>query len=212
MFYGGWDGTDTPYDQIDSVTTDDFLQFDNRDHVIANGAILNVNNVNVQQQLSDGSFHMICTAGQAGANAPGKPVYFRSPDGTTWNGLPEPYSAQLTDIISIKGYDGFDAGNFNGANVLLRDGGTWVLYFKDLNDIGTTYRATTDTPPEFQFQGSVLKSQDLVNDVKKLTVNGQDWYVMGLAGADDKQSVFISLSNDGRTFDGACPIERRGAG
>jgi hypothetical protein len=200
MFYGGWDGTDTPYDQIDSVTTDDFLQFDNRDHVIANGAFLNVNNVNVQQ-LSDGSFHMICTAGQAGTDAPGKPAYFRSPDGTTWNGLPEPYSAQLTDIISIRGYDGFDAGNFNGANVLLRDGGTWALYFKDLNDIGTTYRATTDTPPEFQFQGSVLKSQDLVNDVKKLMVNGQDWYVMGLVGADDKQSVFISLSNDGRTFD-----------
>src|SRR5439155_12654657 len=120
MFYGGWDGTDTPFDQINSAITTDFLSFNNRDHVIANGAFLNVNNVNVQQ-LPDGSLHMICTGGQPGDSGIGdKPVYFSSPDGATWNGTAQPYPAQLTDIISIQGYAPFSAGNFNGANVLLR--------------------------------------------------------------------------------------------
>lgn len=200
MFYGGWDGTSTPFDQIYSVTTTDFLSFDNRDHVIGNGEFLNVNNVNVQE-LSDGSLHMICTGGQA-ANAGGdKPLYFSSPDGTTRNGTLEPYSAQVTDIISIQGYAPFSSGNFNGSNVLLRDNGTWVLYFKDWNDFGTTYRATAATLPNFQLQGVALKTNDFVNDVKKFVVNGQSWYLMGLVGADPKQSIFFSLSNDGIAFD-----------
>jgi hypothetical protein len=201
IFYGGWDGTDTPFDQINSVTTTDFLNFNNRDHVIGNGAFLNVNNVNVQQ-LPDGSLHMICTGGEAGNSGIGdKPIYFSSPDGVTWNGTPEPYSAQLTDIIGIQGYAPFGSGNFNGANVLLRDNGTWVLYFKDWNDFGTTYRATADTLPNFQLQGVALKTNDFVNDVQKFTVTGQSWYLMGLVGADPKQSIFFSLSNDGIAFD-----------
>lgn len=200
LFYGGWDGQDVPFDQIFSVTTSDFLSFANRDHIIANGAFLNVNNVNVQQ-LPDGSLHMICTGGQAGNSGIGdKPVYFSSPDGVTWNGVAEPYSAQLSDIISIQGYAPFSSGNFNGANVLLRDNGVWVLYFKDWNDFGTTYLATTATLPNFQLQGIALKTNYFVNDVKKLTANGQSLYLMGLVGADPKQSVFVSLSNDGRTF------------
>jgi len=81
MFYGGWDGTDTPFDQIYGTRTTDFLSFGARDHIISNGAFLNVNNVNVQQ-LPDGSLHMICTGGQAG-NIDNFPLYFASPDGTT---------------------------------------------------------------------------------------------------------------------------------
>ena len=201
LFYGGWDGQDVPFDQIYSVITSDFISFAKRDHVIANGAFLNVNNVNVQR-LPDGSLHMICTGGQPGNSGVGdKPVYFTSPDGFTWNGTPEPYYAQLTDVITIQGYGPFSSGNFNGANVLLRDGGTWTLYFKDWNDFGTTYRATADTLPSFQLQGVALKTNDFVNDVKKLTADGQNWYLMGLVGADPKQSIFFSLSNDGITFD-----------
>lgn len=200
MFYGGWDGTDTPFDQIYSVTTTDFLNFDNRDHVIGNGEFLNVNNVNVQQ-LSDGSLHMICTGGQAANTGGDKPLYFSSPDGTTWNGAPEPYSAQLTDIISIQGYAAFDSGNFNGANVLFRDGGTWVLYFSDWkNDPQTMHRATAGTLPNFQIKGAALKTDHGVQDVKKFVANGQSWFLMGLVGSDPKQSIFFSLSEDGITF------------
>jgi len=75
-----------------------------------------------------------------------------------------------------------------------------VLYFKDWNDFGTTYLTTTDALPNFQLQGVALKTNDFVNDVKKLTANGQSMYLMGLVGADPKQSVFVSLSIDGITF------------
>lgn len=196
MFYGGWDGTDTPFDQIYSASTTDFLSFGARDHVISNGAFLNVNNVNVQQ-LPDGSLHMICTGGQAG-NIGNFPLYFASPDGTTWNGTPEPYTAQLSDVIGIQGYAGFSTGDFNGANVLLRDSGTWVLYFKDWNDFHTIYRATANTLPTFQLQGVALQSDHAVNDVKKFVVNGTNWYLMGLHFND--QSLRYSLSNDGVSF------------
>ncbi len=198
LFYGGWDGQDVPFDQIFSVTTSDFLSFANRDHIIANGAFLNVNNVNVQQ-LPDGSLHMICTGGSPPGSPGDKPVYFSSPDGVTWNGSTEPYSAQLTDIIGIQGYSLFSSGNFNGANVLLRDNGAWVLYFTDWqNDPHTTYRATANTPPNFQLQGVALKTDHAVNDVKKFTINGTSWYLMGLH--NNAPALWYSLSNDGVDF------------
>ena len=197
MFYGGWDGQDVPFDQIFSVITSDFLTFANHDHIISNGDFLNVNNVNVQQ-LPDGSLHMICTGGPLGS-PDGKPVYFSSPDGVTWNGSSEPYSARLTDIVTIQGYALFSSGNFNGANVLLRDNGAWVLYFTDWqNDPHTTYRATASTLPNFQLQGVALKTDHAVNDVKKFTINGTSWYLMGLHNND--QSLRYSLSNDGVSF------------
>jgi hypothetical protein len=197
LFYGGWDGQDVPFDQIFSVTTTDFLTFANHDHIISNGDFLNVNNVNVQH-LPDGSLHMICTGGQPG-NLPNFPVYFSSPDGVTWNDSPEPYSAALKDVVSIQGYALFSSGNFNGANVLLRDNGAWVLYFTDWqNDPHTTYRATASTLPNFQLQGAALKTDHAVNDVKKFTINGTSLYLMGLHNND--QSLRYSLSNDGVSF------------
>jgi hypothetical protein len=198
LFYGGWDGQDVPFDQIFSVTTSDFLSFANRDHIIANGDFLNVNNVNVQQ-LPDGSLQMICTGGSPPGSPGDKPVYFSSPDGVTWNGSTEPYSARLTDIISIQSYALFSSGNFNGANVLLRDNGVWVLYFTDWqNDPNTTYRATANTPPNFQLQGAALKTDHAVNAVKKFTVNGAIWYLMGLH--NNAPSLWYSLSTDGVSF------------
>jgi hypothetical protein len=156
-----------------------------------------VNNVNVQQ-LPDGSLHMICTGGQPG-NLPNFPVYFSSPDWITSNGSLEPYAAQLSDVIAIQGYALFSSGNFNGANVLLRDNGEWVLYFTDWqNDPHTTYRATASTLPNFQLQGVALKTDHAVNDVKKFTINGTSWYLMGLHNND--QSLRYSLSNDGVSF------------
>ena len=196
LFYGGWDGTDTPFDQIYSVTTSDFLSFANRDHVITNGAFLNVNNVNVQQ-LPDGSLHMICTAAPDQNNT-NKPVYFSSPDGAIWNGSPEPYAAQMSDIVDIQGYAPYQMGDLNGANVLLRDNNTWALYFTNMNDFGKTYRAVTDSPPAFQLTGVSLTTDHLVNDVKKFVVGTQNWYLMGLHV--NSQTVWYSLSTDGVSF------------
>jgi hypothetical protein len=196
MFYGGWDGLNPPYDEIYSTTTSDFLSFGPRDIVIGHGEFQNVNNVNVQQ-LPDGSLHMISTGGQPGC-CDNKPLYLSSLDGVTWNGSVEPYSAQLTDVIGIRGYTGFTMGNFNGANVLLRDNGTWALYFKDWNDFHTIYCATAQVLPSFQLQGTALKSDHAVNDVKKFVLNGTPWYLMGLHFNDD--SLRYSLSNDGVSF------------
>lgn len=196
LFYGGWDGTNTPFDQVYSVTTSDFLSFANRDHVIGNGAFVNVNNVNVQQ-LSDGSLQMICTAAPDQNNT-NKPVYFSSSDGVTWNGSTEPYAAQLADIVDIQGYAPFQTGDFNGANVLLRDGNGWTLYFKDWNDFGKTYRAIAAVLPTFQLTGVALATDHLVNDVKKFVVGGNNWYVMGLHA--NSPTVWYSLSNDGVSF------------
>jgi hypothetical protein len=196
MFYGGWDGLNPPYDEIYSTTTSDFLSFGVRDVIVAHGEFQNVNNVNVQQ-LPDSSLHMIGTGGQPGC-CDNKPLYFSSPDGVTWNGSLEPYSAQLSDVIAMQSYAGFGTGNFNGANVLLRENGTWSLYFKDWNDFHTIYCATAVTLPNFQLQGVALKSDDMVNDIKKFVVTGTNWYLMGLHF--NGELLRYSLSNDGASF------------
>jgi len=142
---------------------------------------------------------MICTGGSPPGRPGDEPVYFSSPDGVTWNGSAEPYSAQVADIIDIQGYSLFTSGNFNGANVLLRDNDVWVLYFTDWqNDPHTMHRATASVLPNFQLQGTALKTDHAVNDVKKIIVNGTAWYLMGLHNND--QSLRYSLSNDGVSF------------
>ena len=207
LFYGGWDGTDTPNDRVYSLTTSDFLSFGNRTLVIDHGQFQHVNNVNVTQ-LPDGSMHMICTT-LVDNNSNDKPAYFSSPDGVTWNGSPEPYSAQLTDVVSIENdplYPGYD---YNGGNVLLRDNGGWTLYYSDGvygGQSGAVYRATTTgSPPVFQSAGSSLATQHYSNDVKKLTVSGKDWYLMALYIEEAKAPVpsptfSYSLSNDSVQF------------
>ena len=117
LFYGGWDGTDTPNDRVYSLTTPDFLSFGTHTLVIDHGQFQHVNNVNVTQ-LPDGSMHMICTVfpDQFGND---KPAYFSSPDGVTWNGSPEPYPAQLGDIVSVPNDPNYPGWDFNGGNVLL---------------------------------------------------------------------------------------------
>jgi len=127
MFYGGWDGTATSNDRVYSVTTPDFLSFQNRILVIDHGDFLHVNNENVTQ-LSDGSMHMICTIA-VDQFSNGKPAYFSSPDGITWNGTQEPYSAKLSDVVSIPNDPNYSGWDFNGGNVLLWDSNAWTFYY-----------------------------------------------------------------------------------
>jgi hypothetical protein len=133
LFYGGWDGTDTPNDRVYKTTTEDFLSLGGGTAtgttatpggqlVIDHGAFTHVNNMSVQQ-LADGSLHMICTT-LVDANSLDKPTYFSSPDGVTWNGTPEPYEAQLSDVVSIPNDPTYAGYDFNGGNVLLWDANT----------------------------------------------------------------------------------------
>ena len=54
------------------------------------------------------------------------------------------------------------------------------LYFVDWNNPGNVYRTTAPTLPNFQSYKPTLATQHLVNDVKKIVVNGKAWYLMGL--------------------------------
>src|SRR5579864_2312859 len=154
LFYGGWDGTDTSNDRVYSVTTTDFLTFNNRVLVIDHGAFLHVNNGNVTQ-LSDGSMHMICTIA-VDQTSNGKPAYFSSPDGVVWNGTPEPYPAQLSDVVSIPNDPNYSGWDFNGGNVLLWDTkSTFVLY--SLSNDGVQFG-----PEQTLFGGAFPQDQFLV--------------------------------------------------
>lgn len=204
LFYGGWDGTDTPNDRVYSATTTDFLTFENRTMVIDHGAFQHVNNESVQQ-LPDGSMHMISTI--CCPNDLDKPAYFSSPDGVTWNGSPEPYSAQLSDIVAISNDPAYDGSDFNGGNVLLRDNDAWTLYYSGNAEVSI---ATTSSPPDFQRTGVALSTPNFLagtpswaNDVKKFQIAGKNWYLMTLyvnLNVPNPPVLSYCLSNDGIQF------------
>ncbi len=204
LFYGGWDGTNDFNDRVYSVTTPDFLSFANRTLVIDHGAFTAVNNESVQQ-LPDGSMHMISTV--CCPDNLDKPAYFSSPDGATWNGSPEPYSAQLSDMVAISNDPAYGASDFNGGNVLVRDNGAWTLYYSGNAEVSL---ATTISPPEFQRTGVALSTPNWAdgtpswaNDVKKFQVAGKSWYLMTLyvnLNVPNAPILSYSLSNDGIQF------------
>jgi len=205
LFYGGWDGTATSNDRVYNLSTPDFLSFGSRSLVIDHGVFLHVNNVNVTQ-LPDGSMHMICTA-LIDPNDLDKPAYFSSPDGLTWNGSPEPYSAQLSDRVSIPDDPAYATNDYNGGNVLMWDNNAWTLYYSIgvFGGNGKVFRATSTSIPQFHSAGSVLNTSHYANDVKKFQVGGKNWYVMALyierVALDPNPPTFsYSLSNDGITF------------
>ena len=195
LFYGAWDGVDDSHDRIYSVYTGDFLDFSEREIVIDHGAFHHVCNVNAFRR-EDGGFEMMCTAyPDAGGN--NKPAYFTSPDGETWNGEPAPYAPTMDDLIRIDGYEPFEDADINGTNVILREGDALRLYFNNFHDMGQVYRATS-TGGDFIFEGAVLETPALVNDVTKFRADGEDWYLMGLHR--NTQNLWYAVSNDGLDF------------
>jgi hypothetical protein len=194
LFYGGWDGSETPNDRVYSVTTNDFFTFNNRALVIDHGAFQHVNNVNVHP-IQDGSLHMVCTGG--GYDGLNWPTYFSSPDGIIWNGSSEPYQAQLSDIVVIQGYSDYSAGGFNGGNVLFCDN-SWIFYFYDNFNNNHIFRATGASPHAVQLQGQALASGADPNGVYKFVAGGQPWYLMTLMS--NTSQVWYSMSRDGISF------------
>lgn len=204
FFYAAWDGIESGTDRVYSATTPDFIDFYDRKTIIHNGAAVHVSNVNVQK-VEDGSYQALATAYFTGIG--NRPVHFYSPDGEHWNGDPGVYRAQVSDIVPIEGYTNTERANYNGANVLLRDKGKYTLYFTNWRDRGKLYWSEGDTPASFKFGGVALETQHAVNDMKKFTVDGKDWYVAafhqkGDAGPSqaDVDKLWFSLSNDGKTF------------
>jgi hypothetical protein len=205
VFYGAWDGVETPNDRIYSVQTKDFLTFSDRHTVIEHGSFVHVCNVNAIR-LPEGSFAMACTAYPVGNNTNKTAVFF-SPDGRKWNGNPAPHPACAEDLISMEGYPGFEGGDFNGMNVLLYEDGKYRLWFGDFKDFGKTWRATSSDGRHFVLDGKSLDGPFAVNDVKKFrTRDGRTWYLMGLHWNQDR--LWYSLSRDGMTFEAAKELGR----
>ena len=216
FFYAAWDGIESGTDRVYSATTPDFIDFYDRQTVIHNGEFVHVSNVNVQK-LEDGSLQMYATAWPDTLKR-NMPVYFNSPDGKNWNGSPAPYYAQQKDVVKITGYNPGTRADLNGANVLLYDKGKYSLYFTNWRDKGKLYWAQGDTPAAVKFGGLSLETEHAVNDVKKFTVEGKDWYVMALhkkgdvgMSHHDVNKLWFSLSKDGRAFGQEQPmVQSRG--
>jgi hypothetical protein len=205
FFYAAWDGIESGTDRVYSAFTPDFVDFYDRHTVIHNGEFIHVSNVNVQQ-LEDGSLHMYATA-YPDSQRTNRPIHFYSPDGKTWNGSPEPYHARQADLVEIIGYEPESKPNFNGANVLLYDKGSFMVYFTNWRDRGKLYWAEGKNPAAVQFGGLALETGYAVNDVKKFTADGKGWYLMALHKKGDASReqhdvnrLFFSLSNDGKNF------------
>jgi hypothetical protein len=150
---------------------------------------------------------MICTAWPDPWRR-NKPIYFSSPDGRTWNGSPRPYGAQVKDIVRMEGYDKYQDGDLNGANVLLRGHDKYYLYFSNWSDAGTLYWAEGATPADFKLGGIALKTYRAVNDIEKFIADSKPWYLMTLhkkgddgLGVSEAWELWDSLFNDGVHFE-----------
>lgn len=196
LFYGAWDGVDTPNDRIYSVATRDFVDFADRRVVIEHGDFIHVCNV-CAVRLPDGGWRLMCTA-YPDSRRLNKPAFFASPDGRTWNGSTEPHPARMSDLITIEGYDKFPEADINGVNAILYEDGVYRLYFNNFRDGGKVYRATSKDGHSFAFDGLALEFGGAVNDVKKLTADARTYYLMGLHMNRDR--LWYALSNDGMRF------------
>jgi hypothetical protein len=198
VFFGAWDGVRTPNDRIYSLTTPDFLDFENRHCVIEHGPFIHVCNVNAHSD-GQGGYYLVCTAypDENGAN---KPIFFSSPDGKTWNGSEAPYPAAQTDLVKVAGYAPYKEADINGVNVMLKEGEQYHLYFSSFKDWGQIYRASGTDGKTFTFEKSVLDVPHMINDVQKIQVGNEAWYLMGLHPNGDH--LFYSLSQDPLQFPG----------
>ncbi len=191
LFYGGWDGVASGNDRIYSAMTSDWLEIKDRKTVIEHGVFQHVCNVSAVE-ARDGSFMLACTA-YPDANGLNKPASF------VWKVGEAAREAKRSDGIMIVGYEKFAQADMNGMNVIVREDGEMMrLYFGNFRDFGKTYRASSEDGKRWTLDGKVLDGNLMVNDVKRLRVRGEWWYLMGLHHNGDE--LVYSLSRDGMKF------------
>jgi len=197
LFYGAWDGVPTGNDRIYSATTDArFQDFSARHAVIVPGSYTHVCNVNALG-FEDGSFTLFATVYPV--RNLNKPAFFMADaTGTNWNGLPgEPYTVQARDVVEVGGYADSRA-DINGMNVMLREGGSYRLYFGDFANPGGTFRATSTDGKHYTFEAKVLPGPAFVNDVKTFKLGAATYYLMGLH--ENGPRLWQTLSTNGMAF------------
>jgi hypothetical protein len=192
IYYGGWDGVDTPNDRIYLAETREFLDFTNRHTVIEHGEFEHVCNVNVTPIDNDHGYAMMCT-GYPDTHGRNKPVAFFSDNGVRWN---EPATRER--IVRIEGYDHYADADINGMNVLLFESGEYRLFFSDFRHFGSVFRASSDDGRNFRFDASALDAAMMVNDVKNFHIADAEWYLMGLH--NNGPQLHYALSRDGLHF------------
>jgi len=203
LFYGAWDGVPTGNDRIYSAITDaGFQDFCERHAVIVPGAYTHVCNVNALG-FDDGSFALFATVYPV--RQLNKPAFFHSDtSGTNWNGLAgEPYTVQGWDILEIAGYS-YTNADINGMNVMLREHGTYRLYFGDFKNPGGTFCATSTDGKRYIFDARALLGTGFVNDVKKFRVGAATYYLMGLH--ENATRLWQTVSTNGLAFPAARPL------
>ena len=177
-FFGGWDGVSSCHDSVSAIVTEDtFGTLSKHVHVIDTGTMVHVNNpsaIKVDQQ----NWMMAYTQLIPGKNV-NKPGLSTSADGLVFN----PGSGGRA-FINMSGYEGWDAADVNGGNVLYHENGTLHLFFIDFKD-GSKHvfraAASMDAPLAFKLQNTALTtaSAHIVNDFK-LMGGKTPAYLMGL--------------------------------
>ncbi len=202
VFYGAWDGVDTPNDRVYSVRADPgFRDFSQRRVEVLPGPFTHACNPSAIR-LEDGSFALMATLfAVEGLN---KPAFFRSDaSGMNWNGSTNgPHKTAKEDLAEIAGYN-FAGADINGMNVLLREDGKYRLYFGDFKNPGV-FRASGTDGKHFAFDAKVLPEGLFVNDVKKFRVGGTNFYLMGMHRNDSR--LWSAVSADGLAFSSAREI------
>jgi hypothetical protein len=204
IYYGGWDGSDTPNDRIYfTETRDGFLTFAARHLAIDHGNFQHVCNVNVTP--SDHGFTMMCTA-YPDAKGLNKPVTFFSDDGVRWNGSRDVMTATPAQLVQIDGYATYADADINGVSVLLFESGMYRLYFSDFRRFTQIARCSSPDAKRFRFESEALHASLMVNDVKKFRVGESASYLMGLH--ENGPHLHYALSGDGLRFE--APVELSG--
>lgn len=193
IYFGGWDGSQTPNDRLYTATTDpEFQSISPHQLTVDNGRFVHVNNCSAVR-LQNGTTYIAatCYPDEAGTN---KPALFVSKDGVRF-GAATPYAPTKADLVPIHGYESFADADINGMNALLREDGVWRLYFGDFHQFGKVYRATSRDARTFQYDGPVLDAALMVNDVHQFVFGGQRWSLMLLHHNDQRLSYTLSTTS-----------------
>jgi hypothetical protein len=104
---------------------------------------------------------------------------------------------QAQDVVDISGY-AYTNADINGMNVMLRESGLYRLYFGDFKQPGGTFRATSTDGKHYTFEAKVLDGPGFVNDVKRFSVGGTTYYLMGLH--QNGARLWQTVSTNGAAF------------
>lgn len=190
IYFGGWDGTSIPHDEISIVNTqDNFETYKPHSTMIRTGVYDHVNNGSAIK-LDNTSWCMLYTTFPNSGNT-NKPAYATSVDGAAWT----PRSGNPDFLITMDGYKNWESADVNGANVIYYEDGYFHFYFLDFKQQGISHARSLNFV-NYSYQESALKEMRIVivNDMKR--INGH--YVMGLHANADR--VWISVSQDLSSF------------